>query len=172
MKYESAAETAKKIRKTLKANFPGIKFSVRSENYAGGCAVNVSYTDGPAVDKVKSLCHQYQSASFDGSIDLQTNHGYEDPETGDHYDGADWVGVQRELSFETTKALADEILKRYGMNDPEAVTIKEVPPVYSRRMRRMTKGHRYIDIKYIMPDKRELYPLATMIHQEAHGKDL
>ena len=51
----STAETAKLVRKALKKAFPGMKFSVRSSNYANGSSIDVSWTDGPtmkAVDEV------------------------------------------------------------------------------------------------------------------------
>ena len=47
-RYLTAAETAKLIRKALKASFPGVKFSVRSKSYSMGASVNVSYIDGPS----------------------------------------------------------------------------------------------------------------------------
>jgi len=169
MKYESASETAKKVRKALKANFPGTKFSVCSKNYAGGCSVSVSYTDGPAIEKVNAIIGQYESTSFDGMIDLATTHGYTDPETGEHCNGADYVTAHRDLSLEATKALADKILNDYGIDEPEAVTMKEMPPTYSRRMRKMTKGHRWVDIKHISISAG--LDLSTMIHRESVTRD-
>ena len=43
----SLTDTAKLIRATLKAKFPGIKFSVRSSRYAGGSSIDVRWNDGP-----------------------------------------------------------------------------------------------------------------------------
>jgi hypothetical protein len=39
----TTVETAKEIRKALKAAFPKVKFSVRSHCYAGGASIDVSY---------------------------------------------------------------------------------------------------------------------------------
>ena len=51
-KYFDTVETAKLIRKALKAKFPGVKFSVRSRKYAGGSSIDVVWTDGPAAKAV------------------------------------------------------------------------------------------------------------------------
>lgn len=48
------AECAKAIRQVLKAQFPNIKFSVKSENYSGGDSVRVKYEDGPITEDVKN----------------------------------------------------------------------------------------------------------------------
>ena len=68
-KYLTCAETAKLIRKDLKANFPGVKFSVRSDTYSMGASIRVKYTDGPAEADVKAVTDKYVGAGFDGMID-------------------------------------------------------------------------------------------------------
>jgi hypothetical protein len=70
-KYLSVVETAKLIRKGLKANFPGVKFSVRSESYAGGASINVEYTNGPLTKNVEAYVKQYEGAGFDGMTDYK-----------------------------------------------------------------------------------------------------
>lgn len=94
--YEPAAETAKKVRAALKAAFPSVKFSVRTDTYAGGSAVRVNWTGGPTVADVRAISGQFQSARFDPTEDLQTNPGYE--WNGQRYRGADWVTTTRHLS--------------------------------------------------------------------------
>lgn len=42
-----AALTARQLKKELTRVFPGVKFSVKSEYFSGGNAVNVSWEDGP-----------------------------------------------------------------------------------------------------------------------------
>jgi len=160
MSYESAKETAKKIRKALKAAFPGQKFSVRSKTYSMGSHVAVDYVDGPALADVKAVCKQYESAEFDGMIDLKTTPGYTDPETGEQCNGADWVNVQRDLSFETTKKLADEILSEHGIVCENPVTLHK------------ERDLEWIEIKGITIDKNEPYPndLRTAIYQAARER--
>lgn len=63
----SCPDTAKLIRKTLRREFPGTKFSVRSSH---GTSVNIEWTDGPTLDAVKSVTSAYAGGGFDGSIDL------------------------------------------------------------------------------------------------------
>lgn len=65
------ADVAKHIRGILKKNFPGQKFSVRSESYSGGSSINVYYTDGPSKDSVEALIGHLHGCDFDGMIDLQ-----------------------------------------------------------------------------------------------------
>jgi hypothetical protein len=66
----SRVETAKFIRKDLKDNFPNIKFSVRSESYAGGGAIRIDWTNGVPEKDVKAIVDKYSSVSFDGMIDM------------------------------------------------------------------------------------------------------
>jgi hypothetical protein len=70
--YLTVAETAKLVRAALKREFPGVKFSVRSSSYAGGAAIDVTWTDGPQDDAVKAVTGRYSGADFDGMIDLKT----------------------------------------------------------------------------------------------------
>ena len=67
----SAADTAKILRKRLKAEFPNAKFSVRSKTYAGGAAITVNWTDGPLTSDVSAVTNQYKGAGFDGIIDMK-----------------------------------------------------------------------------------------------------
>lgn len=66
--YLTCAETAKLIRAALKKNFPGIKFSVRSD----GC-VRISWMDGPTSRAVDAVVKQYEGGRFDGNIDYAYN---------------------------------------------------------------------------------------------------
>ena len=68
--YLTLKETAKLLRAALKKNFPGVKFSVRSESFAGGSAIRVSYTDGPLQKAVEKVVNCYAYGGFDGMIDL------------------------------------------------------------------------------------------------------
>ena len=71
--YMSAAETARLVRKELKAKFPGTKFSVRSHTYSGGASIDVSYNGaggGPIGEDVEAVTNFFQGGGFDGSIDM------------------------------------------------------------------------------------------------------
>jgi hypothetical protein len=60
-------ECARRIRADLKREFPGTKFSVRSSSFSCGSAVDVSYTDGPALGDVEALVNAYGGRSFNSS---------------------------------------------------------------------------------------------------------
>lgn len=70
-RYLTAAETAKLVRAALKTAFPAVKFSVRSDTYAGGASVRVRWTDGPTSSQVDAVTGAYAGADFDGMIDLK-----------------------------------------------------------------------------------------------------
>lgn len=74
---EKAFDTAKKVRKILKKEFPGVKFSVRSDTYSMGSSVNVSWTDGPIKSVVEKAIDWMQSAKFDGMSDMKITVGSE-----------------------------------------------------------------------------------------------
>ena len=65
------ATVAGMIRKDLKREFPGIKFTVRSRSYSGGGSINIGWTDGPTTNRVQGVTGRYADRGFDGSIDLQ-----------------------------------------------------------------------------------------------------
>lgn len=73
-RYISVTETAKLLRAALKAEFPGVKFSVRSDSYSGGASIDVHWLDGPTSTAVTPVLDRYKGAEFDGMIDLRTNH--------------------------------------------------------------------------------------------------
>jgi len=72
-RYLSCAETAKLIRAQLKAEFPGVKFSVKSKVYSGGASITVGWTDGPTGKAVDAVVQVYSGAGFDGMIDMKYN---------------------------------------------------------------------------------------------------
>lgn len=142
--YLSCAETAKLVRSALKREFPGVKFSVRSDTYAGGASIDVRWTDGPTADQVGAITDQFRGADFDGMIDLKsyTEHwllpdgtakvahrqgthasrGTIPEQIGDpgHADarlvhfGADYIHTYRELSPEWRAELEAEIAAAAG----------------------------------------------------------
>jgi hypothetical protein len=69
-RYIAVTEVAKILRKRLKAEFPGVKFSVRSESFSMGTAVNISWTDGPTDKQVSAITDLYQGGRFDSMIDM------------------------------------------------------------------------------------------------------
>lgn len=70
MNISSYAQAAKAIKKELKNAFPGVKFLVRSDSFAGGDAVRINYTDGVIVDEVSKIVKKYEYGDFDCMQDL------------------------------------------------------------------------------------------------------
>lgn len=89
--YESASETAKKVRKELKRVFPESKFSVRSSTYSMGSSIRVEHKSGkePERSEVISTIEKFKSSSFDGMQDMKISTGY--MYEGKRYNGADYI---------------------------------------------------------------------------------
>lgn len=96
-KLVSVTDTAKLIRKALKAEFPGTKFSVRSSKYAGGASINIGWVDGPTDAQVSAITNFYQGATFDGMQDLKEYRSREIDGVEVHF-GADFVFTNRTVS--------------------------------------------------------------------------
>jgi hypothetical protein len=115
----STTDTAKLIRKALKDAFPGQKFSVRSNSYAGGSSIDVRWTDGPTAARVDEVVGGYQGADFNGMIDLKE---YRDStllvdEDGTFEEvsyGVDFVQTHREYSEPVEAAAKAQIVDLAG----------------------------------------------------------
>jgi len=71
--YLTCAESAAMLRASLKRNFPGVKFSVRSKTYSGGASVRIGWNNGPTTEQVNRVACRFEGADFDGMQDLKTN---------------------------------------------------------------------------------------------------
>ena len=65
--YTSHGDTAKRIKKELKAAFPGTEWSVRT---AHGSTINIHWTDGPTTEMVDGMVGKYEHGYFDGMDDM------------------------------------------------------------------------------------------------------
>lgn len=70
-RYINTTDTAKLIRARLKGAFPNVKFSVRSDKYAGGSSIRVYWQDGPTTAMVDAIVKPYAGSGFDGMIDMK-----------------------------------------------------------------------------------------------------
>ncbi len=117
---ETCAQTAKRVRKALKAKYPGVKFSVRSSTYSGGASIDCSYTDGPRERDVYLFLQQFAGADFDGMTDMKS---YRDDVLFANADGsfarirsgADFVFAQRTISQAWREDIAREIASVTGL---------------------------------------------------------
>jgi len=112
--YVNVVDTAKLIRKDLKANFPNQKFSVRSDKYAGGASIDINWTDGIDIPSVDEIVSQYKGAHFDGMIDLQTYVSHEKDGKLYRY-GSDYVSCHRDISEEMATRIANEVAELAGL---------------------------------------------------------
>lgn len=87
------ARAAKAIREKLKVAYPGIKFNVRSDSFAGGNSVDVSWQDGPTGRQVEELIHWHEAGTFDGMTDM-----YEYDRVHPNIPQAKYVQTQRSMS--------------------------------------------------------------------------
>lgn len=94
--YETAADTARKVRTVLKKSFPNVKFSVRSSVNR----VSIQWTDGPLKPDVTDAVIWMESKKRNGS------YGYE--WEGERFVGADYISVSRTLSYERY-----EVIRQY-----------------------------------------------------------
>jgi hypothetical protein len=69
----AAAVGAANLRKALARQWPGVKFSVRSEYFSGGCAISVRWSGGPEWKEVDVFSDKFQTADFDGMDDSTTD---------------------------------------------------------------------------------------------------
>jgi len=67
--YTNPTDAAKAIRLELKANFPGIKFRVKTHKYSGGDSINIYWVLGPTGAAVDKIVKKYEYGRFDGMTD-------------------------------------------------------------------------------------------------------
>lgn len=67
MQYISAVDTAKLVRKALKAQWPTVRFSVRTSSSGG--ALDVTWVDGPTDDMVSRITSPFCGSRRDDSGD-------------------------------------------------------------------------------------------------------
>lgn len=91
----SQAAAAAAIREELKEHSPDFKFSVRSDSFAGGDSVHISWTDGPTTTEVDNIVKKYQYGHFDGMNDM-----YENSNRREDIPQSKYVSTHRTLSPE------------------------------------------------------------------------
>lgn len=103
------ARAAQAVRAALKERFPGQKFSVRADSYAGGNAVRVRWVDGPTSEEVDSVVCQFQMGHFDGMRDIYeiTNRRHDIPQVS-------FVTTQREFSDAAVEEAVDFVNRLWG----------------------------------------------------------
>ena len=121
MRNISLLDTAKLVRQALKAQYPTIKFSVRTSRYSMGQSIDVTWTDGPTQAQVDVILKPFAGQRFDGTDDsthrgIATVHGEQV-----HYQ-ADYVTGQRTHSAAFLRTIADKVSRHYHVPCPEIRT--------------------------------------------------
>ncbi|HSH50428.1 MAG TPA: LPD29 domain-containing protein [Bacteroidales bacterium] len=106
------AQCAAAIRKELKKEFTGVKFSVISDSFAGGNSVDISWTDGPTTKMVEKITKKYQYGHFDGMVDM-----YEYSNRREDIPQAKYVHTSRDISEKTKQEILEIIRKKYGIEN-------------------------------------------------------
>jgi phospholipid N-methyltransferase len=101
------AAVGKLIRKELKEAFPGTKFSVRGECFAGGDAVRVSYTDSVPSGEVEAIANKYKSGSFNAMEDIFEYNQKEGPTVK-------YITVSRTISEEHKQEFKNQFADYYS----------------------------------------------------------
>lgn len=113
-KLSQHAAAAAAIKEELKAAYPHIKFSVKSESFSMGDSVHVNWTDGPTSEEVNDIIKKYQYGHFDGMTDM-----YESTNRRNDIPQSKYVSGSRSISDEVEAILLPDaerlfISDRYG----------------------------------------------------------
>lgn len=110
----SAAQAAKLLKAEIKAAYPELTVSVKSQVYSMGCSVNVTFTDQrPEVrDAIAALAGKYQYGHYDGMNDI-----YEYSNTIDGLPQAKHVFVDNVLSADLRETIRLFVIELFQAGD-------------------------------------------------------
>ena len=169
--YITPANTAKELRKALKAAFPGQKFSVRTAVYAGGASISVGYIDGPAEKAVRAVADKFSGANFDSMTDSMSYH--DNLHNGEEVSwGANFVFVTRrfspEVEAEATEFVEAAVYGENGTMSPDR--FYEVPQELYSRASVANGGKRIVEGDASSPEyfsfraqESTIYSMANMV---------
>lgn len=107
----NAAQCAKLIRQELKKAFPNIKFSVKSDTFAGGDAVDIRYEDGITDTKVEELVSKFRAGDYDCMEEM-----YVYKNTRKDIPTVKFVQVHRTMSAHIREVLATELALKFNVS--------------------------------------------------------
>lgn len=100
------ATVSKAIKAELKKLFPETKFSVRSDSYTGGNAVDISWDNGPSRVTIEAIVKKYQYGAVTRMDDC-----YENTNVSDTLPQAKFVSCSRNIAQEVRDRLAEQLEK-------------------------------------------------------------
>jgi hypothetical protein len=127
-----AADVAAVVRRQLKRQFPGVRFSVRTRRASMCVAVVIGWTDGPASDLIRAQFDWVEDATFDGMTDCRRRRGpvniadINDPQTRAELleltggvslmrTSSHWLDTSREYSPQAWDRIIEEIRRQHGV---------------------------------------------------------
>jgi hypothetical protein len=114
-KKSDHALAAANIRRELKAAFPTIKFSVRSDCYSMGDSVDISWELGPTEAEVSAITGKYADGTFNGMTDSY-EYDHDRSWTG-KYGSAQYVHCTRDCS-KARPAIEAQLAELYRAESP------------------------------------------------------
>ena len=160
-------EAVMNLKKLLKHEFPGVKFSVK-RRYKGSDSVGISWTDGPTAEAVENIAMQFKGVTFnayDDSTDVLTT------DFNTLFGSLDYIFTERDYSEEVSKAeetkviedypiLADgkeydkmDVLDAYGLKDKAENCLRWFSIASVRRARLMDRDLTVRPEKETMPEQ-------------------
>ncbi|MRT06061.1 LPD29 domain-containing protein [Ewingella americana] len=109
---------AKNIRKDLK-QFKGVNFSVRNRHYG---SVDVNWTDGPTLEKVKEIISKYKDGSFNAMLDI---YEYSASPFNTVFGSAQYPSAQRSYSDVMIGKAVGQIISDYNLKFEIAPTAED-----------------------------------------------
>jgi hypothetical protein len=109
-----AANCAAAIREELKKEFPAVKFSVKSSNFANGDSVDVRWENGPTNSEVEVFTNKYKYGRFDGMTDM-----YEYSNSREDIPQSKYISTRRDIADEINSVVFDSLKNFYSEDTPE-----------------------------------------------------
>lgn len=104
---------AKNCRKLLKKEFPGVKFSVRTDRYSGGSSLRIGWSDGPKVAEVEKITGRFSGGRFDGMEDI---YNYNRTPWTECFGDEKYIFAGRNYSDALLQATIDDLVTEYAGN--------------------------------------------------------
>ena len=126
-----SAKAALMIKTILKREYPSVRFSVRSDNFANGNSVRISWVDGVPTKEIEGFARQFESGTFDGMTDC-----YNYDNTANHPQ-AKYVHCQRDVSPEKNAIIREQLAKLMNIENSDYAV---VPKPYEINVRGYAYG--------------------------------
>lgn len=110
--YDDSRTTGKNIRKCLKIVFPSTKFSIRHKDFSMGDSFNISYVDGPILEKVETITKLFDGFSLEKRPDMEIG-GVRLEDFQPLFGRAKYVLTERMFSEEAISAETERVLENY-----------------------------------------------------------